>query len=208
MVLLSTTYFPPITWLALLYQNKEVSIDLWESYTKQSYRNRCRIATSNGLLDLSIPVKKPHGNHTKTQEVLLDNQQNWQQNHWRGIKNAYQSTPFFMHYEEGIQQILNSKFEFLWQLNHALVAHIADEINMDYSMNYTKDFIEETHETDFRFKIHPKQNEIIHFPPYYQVFDDKIGFQAGLSSLDLLFNLGPEAILYLDKLPEITMIRQ
>jgi len=208
MVYLSTAYFPPISWLTLLYQKKEVSIDLWESYTKQSYRNRCRIATSNGLMDLSIPVKKPYGNQSKTRDILLDNQQNWQQNHWRGIKNAYQSTPFFIHYEEGIQKIINTDFEFLWQLNHELIEHIADEINMDYSINYTKDFMEETDENDFRFKIHPKQDEIMNYPPYYQVFDDKIGFQQGLSSLDLLFNLGPEAILYLDKLSEITTNKQ
>jgi len=208
MILLSTTYFPPISWLALLYKNKEVKIDLCESYTKQSYRNRCRISTSNGLMDLSIPVKKPNGNHSKTQEILLDDQQKWRQNHWRSIKNAYQSTPFFIHYEEAIQAILNSKIKTLWELNHALITYIADQIHIEYSIKYTESFIEDYDQNDFRFVIHPKQADIFSYPPYYQVFDDKIGFQSGLSSLDLLFNLGPEAILYLDKLPEITMNKQ
>lgn len=204
MILLSTTYFPPIAWLTLLYQNKEVHIDLWETYPKQSYRNRCKLATSNGLTDLSIPVKKPNGNQSKTNEIVLDDQQKWRQQHWRSIKNAYQSTPFFIHYEDGIREILESKTTLLWELNHQLIAFIAEQIQLDFSIKYTEDFFEENSEKDFRFKIHPKAEEIITFPYYYQVFDDKIGFQSGLSSLDLLFNLGPEAILYLDQLPEIS----
>jgi hypothetical protein len=204
MVLLSTSYFPPISWLALLYQQKEVSIDLWETYQKQSYRNRCRIATSNGLMDLSIPVKKPNGNHSRSNEIILDDHQNWRQQHWRSIKNAYQSTPFFIHYEEGIHSILfDKKTTLLWELNHHTIKFIADQIHIDYKIEYTNDFIEESNENDFRFKIHPKHKELLDYPDYYQVFDDKIGFQGGLSSLDLLFNLGPEAIIYLDQLPEI-----
>jgi hypothetical protein len=204
MILLSTTYFPPISWLAILYQNKEVNIDLWETYPKQTYRNRCNIATSNGLMGLSIPVKKPNGNQTKTKEILLDSEQNWQQQHWRSIKNAYQSTPFFIHYEEEVKNLIHGNYESLWQLNDAIIQMLCHQIDIDCRINYTNDFIEETPPRDFRFIIHPKQQELIKIPPYYQVFDDKTGFIEGLSSLDLLFNLGPEALLYLDRLPTIS----
>ena len=37
-------------------------------------------------------------------------------------------------------------------------------------------------------------------PPYYQVRQGQLGFIGGLSILDLLFNLGPEALLYLRSL--------
>lgn len=208
MVLLSTAYNPPVSWLALLYQHQEVEIDLWETYPKQTYRNRCRIATSNGLIDLSIPVNKPNGKQSRTNEILLEEKQNWRQQHWRSIKNAYQSTPFFIHYEEGIRNIIESDIQLLWKLNHALIEFIADQIHIDFEIKYSKDFIEESPYEDFRFKIHPKQQEIISYPSYYQVFDDKLGFQGGLSSLDLLFNLGPEALIYLDKLPQIPFNKQ
>ena len=33
--------------------------------------------------------------------------------------------------------------------------------------------------------------------PYYQVYQQKHGFLPNLSILDLLFNMGPESILYL-----------
>lgn len=36
------------------------------------------------------------------------------------------------------------------------------------------------------------------FARYYQVREDKLGFLPHLSVVDLLFNLGPEALLYLD----------
>ena len=36
--------------------------------------------------------------------------------------------------------------------------------------------------------------------PYFQVFSQKHGFQPDLSIMDLLFNEGPESILYLKKL--------
>ena len=39
-------------------------------------------------------------------------------------------------------------------------------------------------------------------PPYWQVREDKLGFISGLSVLDLIFNLGPEAVVYLDRLSE------
>lgn len=42
----------------------------------------------------------------------------------------------------------------------------------------------------------------IDFPTYSQVFDDKLGFMPNLSILDLIYNLGPEAKSYLQKLPD------
>lgn len=208
MILFSTTYFPPISWLALLYQNQQARIDLWETYPKQSYRNRCRIATSNGVMDLSIPVKKPNGNASKTKEISFDEKQDWRKQHWKSIKNAYQSTPFFIHYEDAIQEVLFKEYEHLWQLNHAIILLLCEEIDIDSQISYTSDFIEEPKEPDIRFLIHPKKEQLTDFPPYYQVFDDKLGFIPDLSSLDLLFNLGPESLIYLDQLPRISVLKQ
>jgi hypothetical protein len=53
---------------------------------------------------------------------------------------------------------------------------------------------------DFRTAIHPKhpQEDSDFCPkPYYQVYKERFGFQPNLSILDLLFNMGNEAVLYL-----------
>ena len=53
---------------------------------------------------------------------------------------------------------------------------------------------------DFRSAIRPKHPEPDpDFTPkrYYQVYEQKHGFLPNLSILDLLFNMGPESVLYL-----------
>ena len=47
---------------------------------------------------------------------------------------------------------------------------------------------------DFRFLANIKQQPIAGFKKYIQMFDDKHGFLANLSILDLLFMEGPNAI--------------
>ena len=55
---------------------------------------------------------------------------------------------------------------------------------------------------DLRNAIHPKRPNAILTDlgldkPYWQVFSDRFGFVKGLSSIDLLFNEGPDSILWL-----------
>jgi hypothetical protein len=58
---------------------------------------------------------------------------------------------------------------------------------------------------DLREVIHPKRSNTILSDmdlekPYFQVFSRKYGFKSDLSIMDLLFNEGPDSILYLKKL--------
>ena len=55
---------------------------------------------------------------------------------------------------------------------------------------------------DMREAIHPKHPDTILSDlgiekPYFQVFSRKYGFKSNLSAMDLLFNEGPDSILYL-----------
>ena len=55
--LLSTTYFGPVQWYQKLYRSEAVEIERHENFLKQTYRNRCLIATTQGVQALTVPVE-------------------------------------------------------------------------------------------------------------------------------------------------------
>ncbi|OYT14894.1 MAG: hypothetical protein B7C24_15960 [Bacteroidetes bacterium 4572_77] len=152
MILLSTAYFPPISYIALLFQHQEGQIDLWETYSKQTYRNRCYIASASGLMALSVPVKKPFGNKSITKDITIDYTENWQQTHWRSIKSAYQSSPFFLYYQDEIEAVFKEKHGSLHQMNAKILGVLLDLIGFDVPLKITEGFIKPAQESnDFRF---------------------------------------------------------
>ena len=56
--LLSATYFGPVQWYQKLYRSDETEIEACENFQKQTYRNRCIIATTQGTQALTIPVER------------------------------------------------------------------------------------------------------------------------------------------------------
>jgi hypothetical protein len=79
---------------------------------------------------------------------------------------------------------------------------ISGLIGIDPSVEFTKDYFKKQRGIfDLRMKISPKSTlPTLEFPRYPQVFEYKYGFVPGLSILDLLFNVGPEAGNYLERL--------
>jgi hypothetical protein len=200
---LSTAYFPPISWFALAQKFGTAQIDAWETYVKQSYRNRFRMATSTGIIELSVPVKKPNGNKSKSNEIQIDYSQKWQQQHWRSIQTAYQSAPFFLYYQDDIEELISTKYDSLLQMNTKIMEGMIDLLNTNLELSLTDDFLPiENDPNDFRFLIHPKKSSLLKQEAYFQVFDEKLGFIPDLSILDLLFNMGPESSLYLNNMTE------
>ncbi len=119
-ILISTAYMPPIEYVALLLKYGTAVIEGEESYPKQTYRNRCRILTANGILNLSIPVNKPHGNNTKTKDITIINSDRWFTNHWRAISSAYSGSPFFLYYKDELQGFFNGSYDNLLEFNTTL----------------------------------------------------------------------------------------
>ena len=71
-------------------------------------------------------------------------------------------------------------------------------IRVDKKIIYTTDFKPVIKaENDFRYKISPKKKSQYEVKKYLQVFDNGNGFVPGLSVVDLIFNMGPDAINYL-----------
>ena len=84
-----TAYFGSISYYKSLFSFSSILIEGNENFIKQSLRNRCDIATSNGILQLSVPVRKINGSKTKSKVIEISNDTNWQKNHWKAIESAY-----------------------------------------------------------------------------------------------------------------------
>ena len=56
MILVSTAYLPPISYMAFLVKERAMQLEHFEHFEKQSYRNRCTIYGPNGLQNLTVPV--------------------------------------------------------------------------------------------------------------------------------------------------------
>lgn len=199
-VYLSTAYLAPVEYYMQMKLFSKTVIESHCNYIKQTYRNRCIIASANGLQTLSIPIEKPDTLKCLTRDIRIAEHGNWQHLHWNAIRSAYNSTPFFEYYEHEFVPFYEKRYDFLFDFNESLrevLFNLLDiETKVVYSSEYKTNFL--SSETDYRELIHPKKKPVtISFNPYYQVFESKFGFQSNLSIIDLLFNMGPESILWL-----------
>lgn len=206
-VLLSMTYFGPVQWYQKLYRYNEVIIERFESFQKQTYRNRCVIATTNGLQPLIVPVERPECGdlcHTPIGKLRISNHGNWRHVHWAALESAYSESPFFEYYADDLYPFFDEKWDNLFDLNIAICQKICELIDIRPHISISDEFTPfnkvPADVVDFRHAINPKRPSLdADFSPqrYYQVYERKFGFLPNLSILDLLFNMGPEAVFML-----------
>ncbi len=197
---LSTAYLAPVSYYQLLTSSETVFLEQWENYQKQSYRNRCRIAAANGVMTLNIPVESAGGEKILIKDVRISSHDDWQMKHWRSIVSAYRSSPFFEYYEDDFRPFYEKKWKFLWDFNWEFMQKILHLLDISPTIEFTEEYKVNV-ENDFRDKIHPKKQSVLPTEKYYQVFEQKHGFLSDLSILDLLCNMGNEAVLCLNTCP-------
>ena len=200
-MLLTISYFPPIEYFALLARYSVVYMEACENYQKQSWRNRCRILTANGVMDLNVPVVHENGTFSlPIKEIRVEYTTPWVLRTERAIESAYSSSPFFAYYRDELFAILDSHPDTLWELNRRIIDFFCAKIGIATQIQETTEYNPPC--ADYRELIHPKRVNTIMRDlglerPYWQVFRDKFGFVPGLSIMDLLFNEGPESISWL-----------
>ncbi|MBE9488481.1 MAG: WbqC family protein [Bacteroidetes bacterium] len=201
MILLSTAYFGNVQYFSKIISGEKVLLEAHESYTKQSYRNRCDILSSNGTISLSIPIKKDE-NRLKIpiREVEIDYSMDWQRQHWRSIVSAYSSSPYFEYFDYKFQDLFENKEKYLFDHNEKCLNRVLECMGIDATLEKTSNYIDNTEVDilDYRETISPKkakQQEDIYFNniPYYQVFKEKFPFVENLSILDLFFCEGRDS---------------
>ena len=197
-LLLSTTYFGPIQWYQKLYRAESVQIERWESFQKQTYRNRCIIATTNGPQALTVPIERQFTINC-IKDIRISDHGNWRHLHWNALQSAYGESPFFDYYQDDIRPFFEQRWDYLLDFNEAIREKMCELLDIQPKVDYSKEFTV-NYMKDYRMVIRPKNPEPDpDFTPkrYYQVYEQKHGFLPNLSILDLLFNMGPESIFYL-----------
>ncbi len=197
--LLGSAYLAPISYYSQLAHCDVVWIETCDSYHKQSYRNRCTIASADGPLSLSIPVEKPLPGHNQMRDIRISDHGRWRHLHWTALKSSYLNSPFFEYYADELAPFYERRWQFLLDFNDDLRRLVCQWIDLETHPRHTQTFQAEPAPgvTDLRERISPHQESIMQVRPYYQVFQQKLGFLNDLSIVDLVFNMGPESILYL-----------
>ena len=195
--LLLPTYFPSISHFAVMAQSENIIFEMEDNFQKQTNRNRTYIYSPNGIQLLNIPVKHSKEAHQKTKDVLIENEFDWQKQHFKSLEAAYRSSPFFEFFEDDIRPIFEKKHTFLMELNLEVLDILTKCLRMKLEFSKTTEYFHEVENIfDFRYLTNGKKDPNS-FEKYPQVFDDKHGFINNLSVLDLLFNEGKFAMDYL-----------
>ena len=186
-----------------------VYVEACENYQKQSYRNRCHIYAADGVQALNFPVVHEGGTHKlPISEIKVDYSTPWLQQHQRAIVSAYKTSAYFEYYQDELFAIMDSRPEKLFDLNLSILKFFVEKTGLKTDIRLTEEYsrvpaVEGCQ--DLREVIHPKRKDtVLHDlgleKPYFQVFALKYGFKSDLSIMDLLFNEGPDSILYLKRL--------
>ena len=214
-MLLSTAYFPPLAWFALAAKDMTLSpdrvlpshvlLEACENYQKQSYRNRCYILAGDGVQMLQVPVV--HSASSAIRKVRVDFSTPWVLRTERALDAAYQTSAYYDYYRDDLFALMEAQPATLWELNLSTIRFLLNNMRIACELESTREFAAPgSVADDYRFSIHPKRPDAVLDSlglarPYYQVFRDRMGgFTPGLSCLDLLFNEGPDSILWLKAL--------
>ncbi|MDR0698131.1 MAG: WbqC family protein [Tannerella sp.] len=198
-VYLSTAYLAPVQYYSKLVSFDEIRIETEENYPKQTFRNRCLIAVANGIQALTVPIQKPDTPKCPVRDIRISAHGNWRHLHWNALVSAYNMSPFFEYYADDFRPFYEQTYKYLIEYNEALQTMICGLLDIHPLITHTERYEPEVC-NDFRTAINPRhpQPDMAFTPQvYYQVFRDKHGFIPNLSIVDLLFNMGPESVLFL-----------
>ena len=185
-MLLPCCYLAPISHYSAYYRADEVRLEVCDHFSKQTLRNRCWIDSPSGALALTIPVVKPEGK-TLMRDVRISDHGNWRHQHWVALESSYRQSPFFEYYADEFAPFYVKRWEFLADFNEELMALVASLLDIKKPVTRTV-----TYENSLPLGEDRGESSL-----YYQVFASRHGFLPDLSIVDLLFNQGPEGVLWL-----------
>lgn len=175
--------------------NKVNKIDFYSPFQKQTFRNRYLIATANGPLMLTIPVKKWKKN-SPFKFIEISYAEKWQIVHERSITAAYKNTPYFEHIMDFLIPVYTNKNQYLHEISETSLRNIYKILGFTYQFSMSEILnTTELVKIDFE-KIEIPEN------CYHQNFNDRQPFLKHCSIIDLLMNEGTESLNVLRKIKQ------
>lgn len=203
--ILPCCYLAPVSHYSAYYRADKVCLEVNDHFTKQTLRNRCLIDSPSGALPLTIPVCKTEGK-TLMRDVRISDHGNWRHKHWVALESSYRQSPFFEYYADDFAPFYEKKWEFLADFNEELMALVTSLLDISKPVSRTTSPLPAPPlgECLIPAKTSRQSNEVGTLPQrgsregaYYQMFASRHGFLPDLSIVDLLFNEGPEGVLWL-----------
>ena len=195
-ILLPIFYLPPISWFSVFLQDDaEIIFEQYENFPKQTYRNRTNVYGANGKLSLIIPMN--HNGTRLLKEIQTSTREKWQHIHWKSIKTAYQTSPYFEYYEDQLEAIFTYKTSSLIQFNLHAIKIIQKLLKTEKAYSLNSEFLKDPEILNYRDQFSAKKETEFEMADYYQSFSDKYGVLKDLSIIDLLCNKGPESLNYI-----------
>lgn len=189
-----STYMGPVQLFSAMLKAGEAQVEQYDHYVKQTYRNRCTIAGPNGTQTLTIPVERAGEGKTVMRDLRISDHGNWRHLHWNALESSYGKSPFFEYYADDLRPFYTERrWTFLIDFNEELTAKILELLDVDIVLKRTSKYAG----ANLHQWAEPSALRTLPAKPYYQVFAQRHGFLPHLSIADLLFNMGPEAVLWL-----------
>jgi hypothetical protein len=197
--LLPPMLFAPAGYYKVLAGYRRAVIDVSMVYDKRmKSAHRYDIVDTRGELSLTVPVTKPgrraDGGKARWEDVTVSTHGSWWDVHRVTLESAYGRTPFFEFYFDvfkpffAASQYVSGEYP-LMSLVTASDACICQILGIDTKLSValspgdTPDMVDDLRAMDFK---------AVETAPYYQHRGNG-AFAAGLSVLDAIFNIGPEA---------------
>ena len=218
--ILQPGYLPWLGFFEQLYQSDVFVIYDDVQYDKQSWRNRNRIKTANGVQWLTVPVLFKLQEAPLIYDVKIDNNPQWTKKHYRAIQLSYSKAPYYKKYIDIFQEAYSVDWEYLIDIDLHFIKKLAECLEMSdkqivrsSTLNVKGDRLERLVQICRRFQADifyegaagrnyidesyfaehgiTVEYQDYHHPVYKQLYGDFVPY---LSVIDLLFNHGEESL--------------
>lgn len=218
-------YFPRLSYFALMLQSDAFFIADTFQYSRQSFQNRMQIRTAEDKQWLTIPLEGGQFGKSITQTKLDTRNLDWKRQHLRSLKNNYQSSAFYLYYEEAFGNFLMQPFTTLAEIAIGSIRLIHELLGFTNELHLTSQFAETQKDFSVTHLIHTVGNASLLALPTDAAFYEKQGlsvcklvlenqvyhqnfqgFVPNLSILDVLFNYGPESVSILQAMTDLNTL--